>query len=852
MWADNAAPQSSSQPGKGSIQRPLLGPKLLGGKLSPAPQRESPGGTLSSDWQSRKLRELSWWFPASIAAGGALSLFLASVGWDPLILVPLGILGLVVGSVTAFLKDKAKVTDINAAVRQQNMRTSGPESMAGLAATDIPLNTWGVHESRVNVDYLRRDAEEEAKQAIALLKPVLILGSSMAGKTRMAAELVRELFPDKHVFMPDPPDGVANIMNAGDMPRQHVVWLDDLERYLQDSKNLKTRWIEDLQKNENVVIATMRANLFEGFMPNSDQPRTQWETLQCFTRVHLTDESSESHRLASLTDSPQLSKGILDYGLGTYLGGGFLAVERLDAGRSTSPVGRAFVLAAIDWQRSGIGEAIPEATARTLIHAYTGSTKPQPTAEEIDAGLKWSTAKVVGGGLFSLLEPTQDGSLRPFDYLVDHVASSHKPVTSQVWQAAAEGDATAGQLTYAGTIAQLAGHDAIASMFFERAARLGDANAMVNYAISLERQDRIEEAKIWDTRAAEAGNPRGLTGLGVKLLREGKKVDAEKLLRQAANAGEGSAMTNLGQILIGRGETAEGISWHKRAAEAGSPLGMTNYGLQLELQGNTAAAEAWYRKATSKGDGSGAALFQLAMLSKKQGKIGEVEPLLREAVKRRNPTAMGWLGSILATKGQQEEAEHLFQGAAARGGAVGLAMVGRKLAGEGKYDEAEKLFERAVAERLPWAITDLGVLYANTGRIEKAKAQYALAIEAGDDHALHNLGELLINEGKLEEAQVLFRKAVDLGSAAGMYLLSESLFLGGKSGDVAQAAALLEKAAILGDLDAMYESGKRAADQGNYDKASQRLNKAADRGHGGAAECLALLKSKTNGKGTAS
>lgn len=801
---------------------------------------------MSSNWQSRKLRELSWWFPASIAAAGALSLFLASVGWDPWILVPLGILGLAVGTLTAFLKDKAKATDAKVAVRQQNMRTSEPESMAGLAATDIPLNAWGVHESRVNVAYLHRDAEDEAKQAIALLKPVLILGSSMAGKTRMAAELVRELFPDKHVFMPDPPDGVANIVNAGDMPRQHVVWLDDLERYLQDSKNLKTRWIEDLQKNENVVIATMRANLFEGFMPNSDRPRTQWETLQCFTRVYLTEESSESHRLASLSDNPQLSKGILDYGLGTYLGGGFLAVERLDAGRSTNPVGRALVLAAIDWQRSGVGEAIPETTARTLMHTYISSTKPQPTSEEIDAGLKWSTAKDVGGGLFSLLERTHAGGLRPFDYLVDHVASSNKPVTSQVWQAAAEGDAPVGQLTNAGTTAELAGHYAIASKFFERAARLGDATAMVNYSISLERQDRIEEAKIWDTKAAEAGNPQGLTGLGVKLLREGKQEAAEKLLRQAANAGERSAMTNLGHILIGRGEKAEGISWHKRAAESGSPLGMTNYGLQLELQGNTVAAETWYRKAQSTGDASGAAHFQLAKLSEKHGKNDEVEPLLREAVNRRNPSAMGWLGSILAAKGQQEEAEHLFQGAADRGGAVGLAMVGRKLFREGKYDEAEKLFKRAIAERLPWATTDLGVLYANTDRTEEAKVQYTLAVAAGDDHALHNLGGLLIDEGKLEEAQALFQKAADLGSATGMYLWSESLVLGGKTGDLAKANALLEKAATLGDLDAICESGRRAADQGDQDKAVRLLTQAADRGHAGAAECLALLQSEAS------
>lgn len=798
---------------------------------------------MSSSWRSRKRRELSWWFPASAAAVGALSLFLASVGWDPWILVPLGIVGLVVGAVTAILKDKAKVNDASADVRHQSMRTSGPESMLGPAAKNIPLSTWGVHNAQVRIPYLHRDAEDEARKAIALLQPLLILGSSMAGKTRMAAELVQELFPEKHVFMPDPPDGFANIMNAGEMPKQHVVWLDDLERYLQDSKNLKARWIEDLQKNENVVVATMRATSYEAFMPSSDQPRTQWETLQCFTKVHLTDQASESQRLAALSGNPQVSKGVLDHGLGTYLGGGFLAVELLDAGRSTNPVGRALVLAAIDWQRSGIGEVVPEATVRNLVSPYMDSLKPQPSNEDMDAGLKWATAKTVGGNLFGLLARNEDGSLRAFDYLVDHIAASGEPIPTQVWQTAAQSEVSAGLLNNAGITAQFIGQDDIASVFFERAAHMGDPDAMVNYAITLERQDRISEAKAWDTQAAEAGNPRGLTGLGVMLLREGKTEHAEKLFRQAATVGDGSAMTNLGHILIGRGETAEGIEWHKRAAEAGSALGMTNYGLQLELQGDTAAAEVWYRKAESKGDG--AALFQLAMLANKQGKTEEVEPLLREAVKRGNPSAMGWLGSILAAKGKHDEADNLYQRAADRGGAVGLAMVGKKLAELGKYDEAEKLFKRAAEAKLPWAITGLGVIYARTGRVEEAKAQYALGIAAGDDQARLNLGRLLIDEGELNKGQALFRTAANLGSSDGMYLLSQSLLLGGKTVDAAEAAILLEKAAVLGNLDALCESGKRAADQGDSDKAFQRLKQAADEGHTHAAECLAFLKSQT-------
>ena len=801
------------------------------------------GGPLSSLWQSRKRRELSWWFPVAAAAVGALSLFLASVGWDVWILVPLGILGLTAGAVTAFLKEKAKAKDASMTLRQQSMLTSGPNSSAAPVSRDIPLSTWGVHASRLQVPYLARDAEGEAAKALELLKPALILGSSMAGKTRMAAELVQELFPNRHVFIPDPPEGVANIMNAGDMPRQHVVWLDDLERYLQDSKNLKARWIKDLQENENVIIATMRTTSYETFMPSKEQSRTQWDILQCFTKVHLTTTLSESQRLASLSKDEKLRKGILEHGLGTYLGGGFLALERLDAGLSTSPVGRAFVLAAVDWQRTGVSEAIPEATARALVHAYLDNNDAQMTEETIASGLEWATAKVVGGDLFGLLERTGEGGLRPFEYLVDHVSFSGRPVAPQAWQVAEQYDAPAGQLAYAGIVAEYSGQHSSAAVFFERAAKLGHSDAMVNHAISLERRDRIAEAKDWQRKAAEAGNPRGLTGLGVKLLREGKTEAAEELLREAAEAGDGTAMTNIGKILIDRREVDEGFDWHKRAAEAGSSLGMTNYGLQLELRGNAPAAEAWYRKALSAGDASGAAHFQLAKLADKRNKADEVELLLREAVKRRNPSAMGWLGSIRVMEGRREEAALLFEGAAERGGAAGLAMVGRELAGQGKYDEAETLFKRAIAEGLPWAITDLGVLYANTGRVDEAKEQYQLAIATGDDHALHNYGELLRHEGKLADGQPLFRKAATLGSATGMYLLAQSLLDGGRAENADEAVILLEKAAVLGNLDAICESGKRAADQGDLGMALKRLEQAAAGGHPHAAECLAVLKS---------
>ena len=797
---------------------------------------------MSNGWQSTKRKAASWRYPILSFLGGAAGIFLGSVGWHSWVLVPLGIILLGLAVVTGILKEKAEKKDTERDVRRLSMRTQDQESARAPIAKDLELKAWGVHTSLVSTPYLPRDAEAEVVEAIVKC-PVLIVGSSMSGKTRMAVEVIKANHPDKPVLIPDPPDGVATIINAGEKPKHHVIWLDDLERYLQDPNNLKTRWIEDLQENGNIVIATMRANQYEMFMPNENDPRTQWETLQRFHKIYLSDELSERQRLAARS-SPSFSAGILKYGLGTYLGGGYLAAERLRIGRATNPIGWALTLAAMDWQRTGISETISPTTARNLISTYLGIAESQILTEEgMNAGFEWATAKTIGGQ-FGLLEYSPNGNLRPFDYLLDP-RSYDKPVERQVWIVASQFDAPAGQLTTVGVNAEQAGHEDVARTFFERAARLGDPDGMLNYAIHLDRQDRTAEANAWDTKAAAAGLPRALTALAVRILREGGDDNqAEPLLRKAAEAGDGSAMTNLGVLLMRIGKTDEGIEWHRRAAEAGSSLGMTNYGLQLELRGELDAAENWYRKAANAGDAAGAALYQLACLAAKRGEVDEAKGLLHESARRRNPAGMAQLGLILEAEGEVQAANDLFQGAADRGGAVGLAMVGRRLSAEGKHNEAESLLKRAIADGLSQAVTELAINYASSGRAQEAKEQYEIAVAAGDGRALTNLGELLLDEGKTREAETLFRDAANRGWPAGMYLLSKLLTHVGGRESSREAATYLAKAADLGNLQALFELGSREVTQGNRSKALDLLEKAAEGGHQGAVERLATLQSE--------
>lgn len=740
---------------------------------------------MSSFWRPWKRREHAWWLLLPLLALGGISAVVAKAGGPLWLTIGLAALGAVGTGALAYSKESAKARDGSEDIRRRSMRTSAANSMNAPVSKDMLFSDWGVHASTVEVPYLERDAEVDVIAVLEQQKPVLVLGASMAGKTRMAAKLVQELYPNRQVVVPDVPDGLATMMNAGEAPHDCVVWLDDLERYLTDPKNLKTKWIVDLTSAGNILLATMRESLYEGFQPKDDEPRTQWETLSQFQKVHLTNNVEERHRLAATGVPARVGEGIVKYGLGTYVGGGHLALERMASGRATNPVGVALVLAAIDWQRSGIAEAAPKAVLVRLWSEYVDDFDLDRSADAIDGGLSWATARM-GGGAFRLLVPVGE-ELLPFDYLVDHTAAAGTRIPNAVWNAVAEAEAAPGRLNHSGKVAIYQGQDDAAARLFERAAGAEDPEGMANWATTLERRDQISNAEDLHRKAAAVGDSRGKTGLGVLLLREGRMEEAEELFREAASAGEGDAMANLGYIQMHRGETTEAREWYRRATNAGSGLGMTNYGMQLAKAGRHDDAEKLYIAAVSRRNGAG--MYELAKVRSSQGRHEEANHLISLAVDHGNPAAMSAMGLAILGK-DLAEAERLFARAAKRDDAVGLIELGKILAGRGEPDEAKKLFWRAVEKGEAQGNHCLGVIFAGAGEIPEAKDHYQVGVAHGIDQSMINLGELLWLEGHRAEAETLFRRASEMGNPEAMGWLANALQ---DKGETAEAEAWLQR-----------------------------------------------------------
>lgn len=292
-----------------------------------------------------------------------------------------------------------------------------------------------VHSSRVDLPYIERDKQQEVDSALIARRPLLIVGHSMAGKTRLAASRVRKLYCDAALLAPLSGAALRELVEAGVDLAGTVVWLDDFDRFLTGDMWLDPGLLDTLVTRGAVVVATIRRNALTVYRPRDKVRPPQWETISRFTRVDLSRRlSAEESRIVKeqIADS-ELQSAIHRYGLAEYLGAGPDAVERLDSGDTECPVGAALVRGAIDWRRAGLVRLVRRRDLCAALPIYLRDRPDVATDDaSVTAGLNWATEKV--NETVSLLMPDyrvrsgnadaadQNGDLplfEVFDYLVD-------------------------------------------------------------------------------------------------------------------------------------------------------------------------------------------------------------------------------------------------------------------------------------------------------------------------------------------------------------------------------------------------------------------------------------------------
>ncbi|MEU6090868.1 hypothetical protein ABZ865_29560 [Streptomyces sp. NPDC047085] len=244
------------------------------------------------------------------------------------------------------------------------------------------------HHGQQAPPYVERDAEPLLRHALLQGGFVLIVGESTAGKTRLAYEVARDLFP-RHAFIrPLSRAALAGALEMARRKRRAVLWLDDLENYL-GADGVTTSMLTGLFQDRAgriVVLATMRSQEYrrydareESRLTGSDRDawRVQREVLHLARTVRLARHWSmaEQQRARAHQTDPRI-RFALDscerFGLAEVVAAGpeLLAAWENAWAPGANPRGAAVVAAAVDCRRSGLRRPVSRQWLQELSLPY--------------------------------------------------------------------------------------------------------------------------------------------------------------------------------------------------------------------------------------------------------------------------------------------------------------------------------------------------------------------------------------------------------------------------------------------------------------------------------------------------
>jgi len=244
------------------------------------------------------------------------------------------------------------------------------------------LDSLRIHRSDREVDdYVRRDVHDKLHDFLKDRTPVLVEGPSMAGKTRLVVEVLREAWPDARVLFPKGEEDVEKLLKTRQRPiRGAIIFLDELERFLGKEEftlGVLNTWIDD---SCTVVATTTRMN-YTRWRAELDSKFPGWEIVNRFHPLPLEAKLSddELNAVGSTSYAGDLAS-IEQLGLGRVLGRAE-DIRRRFTSALDSHQGRAgLVKAAADWSRVGLGSANKEALL-TLAKAYDDDLWEDPDWE---------------------------------------------------------------------------------------------------------------------------------------------------------------------------------------------------------------------------------------------------------------------------------------------------------------------------------------------------------------------------------------------------------------------------------------------------------------------------------------
>ena len=689
-----------------------------------------------------------------------------------------------------------------------------PRRLGVHAAISVP----GVSDE-VPPEYVPRDLDAtefgvRAKVAAAAERSgfVLLVGGSSVGKTRSAVQAVKALLPDWWLVHPAGPGEVAGLSQAP--PPRTVVWLDELQRYLDGKQGLTGAVARALLSgpHPSVIIGTLWPDRYITYTtvpkPGGPDPHArEREVLDLAEVVRIGPEFSPAEQgraRAAAGRDPRL-RIALDAGCGLTqaLAAAPQLVARWEDARTVYPYGWAVLTAALDLTRLGARAPLGIDLLRAAAPGYCASDQQAEAPDNwFEQALAYATAKLHGA--VAALSPAGAGMGRvagytAADYLIQHASEERRyaRMPASTWDAAIGhlrdpadiarlADSARNRLLYryaiplyrrAAGVGEGAAARRLADLLADRGdlgeavqilrdrASVGDGDAARRLARLLAWRGDIREAvQILQTRA-EVGDGEAAWQLAC-LLNERGDLDE---LRARADAGDGAAAGLLDGLLAGRGDW-DGLYAREDAGDKHATQWLDRFrAYELAKRGDLDGLRFWADT------GDGYAAVELARLLAERGDQAGAEQVLRARADAGDGEAAGQLAYLLAKRGDLDEAEQVLRARANTGDAAARSSLADMLAKRGDLDGLRARADAGdgyAAEQLADQLAERGhldELYARADGSDSAAARrladmlaergdldglYARA-DAGDGYAARPLTELLIKQGLGEEAERL-------------------------------------------------------------------------------------------------
>ena len=618
---------------------------------------------------------------------------------------------------------------------------------------------------------------------------VLLVGGSSVGKTRCAAEAVKTLLPDWWLVHPAGPTEVTALAQAP--PPRTVVWLDELQRYLDGEHGLTGAVARALLTAAHpvVIIGTLWPDRYTAYtaLPargGADPHTRERQVLDLALVIRIDSEFSPAEQdraRAAAAHDPRLTIALetAGYGLTQTLAAAPQLVARWQDARTADPYAWAVLTAALDVARLGARAPLGPDLLRAAAPGYCTSVQQAEAPDNwFEQALAYATEKLHGAAAALSPVGADMGRLAGYivaDYLIQHASRErhYARVPASTWDAVLSkvhdpadvgrlGDSASNRLLYRYAIplychaADVGGlFDAfwLAELLAERGdldglrtrADAGDDVAAERLAELLAEHGDLDGAAQVLAALADTGDRNAARELA-ELLAEHGDLDG---LRTRADAGDSEAAYKLAELLAERGDL-DGLGARADAGDGYAAQKLAELLAELltergDLDGLRGRADV----------GDDVAAERLAELLAEHGDLDGAAQVLAALADTGDRNAARELAGLLAEHGDLDG----LRGRADAGDSEAAYKLAGLLAERGDLDGLHTRANAGDSE----AAFQMARLLAEHGDLDGAAHVLRAQADAGDGYAAQKLARLLAEHGDLDGAAHVLRARADAG-----------------------------------------------------------------------------------------